>query len=352
VEFLELLSDQLQINSNGRKKLCLLFTLLYSTFCFIVMSKNFYILLFGRILSGISTSLLFSVFESWMVSEHYSRGFHQSLLSDTFSLATYGNGLVAIFSGLLANWLVERFGVTSPFLAAIGFFALAALVITFTWKENYGNKNNATQTSSLTQALKVISSDSRVLAVGACQSLFEASMYTFVFFWGPFLEIYHKSEEGLPFGMIFASFMVAIMIGSLIYGHLSGARNFSIPDIAQGTLLIAGASLLFPLLYPNEASLFLFFTLFEVTCGLYFPTFGTLRAEVIPEDLRATVSNLFRVPLNACVVTLLVSDLTIPKQCWLCGILLLVAFVWSFALKGPTSKKAAKIRKKLEKYKE
>jgi MFS transporter, MFS domain-containing protein family, molybdate-anion transporter len=114
-----------------------------------------------RILSGISTSLLFSVFESWMVSEHYSRGkylftlmylksnylaisfyigFHQSLLSDTFSLATYGNGLVAIFSGLLANWLVERFGVTSPFLAAIGFFALAALVITFTWKENYGNK--------------------------------------------------------------------------------------------------------------------------------------------------------------------------------------------------------------------
>jgi hypothetical protein len=44
--------------------------------------------------------------------------------------------------------------------------------------------------------------------------------------------------------------MVAIMIGSLIYGHLSGARNFSIPDIAQGTLLIAGASLLFPLLYP------------------------------------------------------------------------------------------------------
>ena len=70
----------------------------------------------------------------------FCTGFHSSLLSDTFSLATYGNGLVAIFSGLLANWLVEHFGVTSPFLAAIGFFALAALVITFTWKENYGDK--------------------------------------------------------------------------------------------------------------------------------------------------------------------------------------------------------------------
>jgi hypothetical protein len=55
-------------------------------------------------------------------------------------MATYGNGLVAIFSGLLANWLAEHFGITSPFLAAIGFFVLAALVITVTWKENYGDK--------------------------------------------------------------------------------------------------------------------------------------------------------------------------------------------------------------------
>ncbi|CAB4492193.1 DUF791-domain-containing protein [Rhizophagus irregularis] len=334
----------------GRKKFCLLFALLYSTFCVIITSKNFYILLFGRILSGISTSLLFSVFESWMVSEHFSRGFHSSLLSETFSMATYGNGLVAIFSGLLANWLAEHFGITSPFLAAIGFFVLAALVITVTWKENYGDKDNSKETSSLTQALKVISGDSRVLAVGAVQSLFEASMYTFVFFWGPFLENYHKSEEGLPFGIIFASFMVSIMIGSLLYGNLCGSRNVPLSDIAQGTLLLAGVSLLFPLLYPNEYTLFFFFILFEVTCGLYFPTISTLRAKVVPENLRATVSNLFRVPLNACVVTLLVSDLTTSIQCLMCSVLLIVAFVWSFALEeSDTSKKAAKIRKKLEK---
>jgi hypothetical protein len=44
-----------------------------------------------------------------------------------------------------------------------------------------------------------------------------------------------------------------------------------------------------------------------MTCGLYFPSVGMLKADVIPENLRATVSNLFRVPLNACVVTLLVN---------------------------------------------
>lgn len=32
------------------------------------------VLLLGRVLGGISTSLLFSAFESWMVSEHRKKG--------------------------------------------------------------------------------------------------------------------------------------------------------------------------------------------------------------------------------------------------------------------------------------
>jgi hypothetical protein len=64
------------------------------------------------------------------------------------------------------------------------------------------------------------------------------------------------------------SFMVAIMIGSLFYGNLTSSRNVPLSDIAQGTLLLAGVSLLFPLLYPvrNNKSFivivsFLFFIL-------------------------------------------------------------------------------------------
>ncbi|CAJ0825050.1 3803_t:CDS:2 [Entrophospora sp. SA101] len=299
----------------GRKKSCLVFTLLYSLFCLIVRSPNFNILLIGRIISGISTSLLFSVFEAWMVSEHFSRGFPPPLLSDTFSNATFGNGLVAIFSGLLANLLVKNYGVTTPFMASIVFFAVAAVVISSTWKENYGN--------------------SRVLAVGAVQSLYEASMYTFVFFWGPFLEHYHKpANEDLPFGMIFSSFMVAIMIGSLVYGQLSGPYNISLSTIAKATFLIASISLFLPLIIKSEISLFAFFTLFELTCGIYFPVIGTLRAKVIPENIRATVSNLFRVPLNIGVVFLIVTDISISTKCLMCSALLFVAFLWSFRLPG------------------
>jgi len=36
--------------------------------------KNFSILMIGRLLGGIATSLLFSVFEAWLVGAHASAG--------------------------------------------------------------------------------------------------------------------------------------------------------------------------------------------------------------------------------------------------------------------------------------
>lgn len=54
----------------GRKKNCIMYGVLYSLACLSKHSSNFHILLLGRILSGISTSLLYSAFESWMVHEH------------------------------------------------------------------------------------------------------------------------------------------------------------------------------------------------------------------------------------------------------------------------------------------
>lgn len=60
-------------------------------------------LLIGRVLGGMSTSLLFTCFESWMVSEHRKRGFDDELLASTFSLASAGNGIVAILAGFVAQ---------------------------------------------------------------------------------------------------------------------------------------------------------------------------------------------------------------------------------------------------------
>ena len=48
--------------------------------------------------------------------------------------------------------------------------------------------------------------DQKIALLGAMQSLFEGSMYTFVFLWTPALS---PHGEHLPHGMIFACFMVS-----------------------------------------------------------------------------------------------------------------------------------------------
>jgi len=39
----------------------------------------------GRLLGGVATSLLFSVFESWMIASHFKQGFNEQQLGDTFT---------------------------------------------------------------------------------------------------------------------------------------------------------------------------------------------------------------------------------------------------------------------------
>ena len=47
------------------------------------------------------------------------------------------------------------------------------------------------------------------------------------------------------------------------------------------------------------------FLLFECTVGVFYPSYGVIKSEKIPEDIRSAVMNIFRIPLNAFVVVLL-----------------------------------------------
>ena len=53
----------------GRRRLCLLYCVLYILSCVTKHAKDYWMLMLGRVLGGVATSLLFSSFESWMVCE-------------------------------------------------------------------------------------------------------------------------------------------------------------------------------------------------------------------------------------------------------------------------------------------
>lgn len=319
----------------GRKFMCMVFCGVYALSCLTKLSPKFPILIFGRITGGIATSLLFSVFEAWMVSEHFSRGFKDSLLSETFGWATFLNGFVAILSGVLANFLVDIWGPVAPFMAAIVFLVAASFIISTTWVENYGNESASTSKpafAALVEGIALVRSDFKILAAGSMQTFFESTMYTFVFLWPPVLGgTIDSTVESLPFGIIFAALMVSIMIGSVFF-RMAMKQKISHEDVIKWVFLVAAISFLIPALnIKSPPMVFLGFNLFEWCCGLYFPAMGTIRSKVIPEEIRATVMNLFRIPLNLIVViTLLRVDEMDQKVLFiLCSISVAVAGIFA-----------------------
>ncbi|KAN0047284.1 hypothetical protein ACTA71_001666 [Dictyostelium dimigraforme] len=306
----------------------ILFGILYGLSCLTKVINDFNILLIGRLLGGIATSLLFSVFESWMVAEHNSRGFKEELLSSTFYKSSFLNGLVAIGSGLFASEVASRWGYVSPFLWSFSLLVACSIIITIQWNENYGDSSSSLL-STLKTSIQSSINDPAIISLGIIQSLFEASMYTFVFMWTPtLLESSDLIGVQLPFGLIFATFMVCVMIGSSIFNLLQ--KNLKPEILIQYILLFSSICFLIPYFFNNSFIIYLSFLFFEILCGCYFPCAGTLRSKYIPESIRATVMNLFRVPLNLLVVTMLMNIERISNQgiFFTCSIWLIVALAY------------------------
>jgi len=290
----------------GRKKLALTFGVIYALSCYVKIYPSFNILMIGRLLGGIATSLLFSVFESWMVNEHNKRGFDSSWLSNTFGLLTLGNGIIAIVAGFIASSISSTYGYVSPFMLAMIILILATIVILFQWTENYGDKET-TFGNLFGNAFTSIKNDPKIGVLGLIQSLFEASMYVFVFMWTPVLEetISEVKDATLGLhGLIFSIYMICLMLGSSLFSIL--IRTLEPERLLLYTLMIACTNFIIIGTFIKQGYLvFTCFLIFEISVGLYFPTIGTLRSKYIPEESRSAVMNLFRVPLNLLVVGIL-----------------------------------------------
>ncbi|KAK7685555.1 hypothetical protein QCA50_011422 [Cerrena zonata] len=313
-------------DQHGRKRLCLVFCVTYTLACACILVPYLPILLFGRLLGGISTSILYSAFESWLISASTSLGLPQSDLSTILGRATLVNGFVAAGAGVFSNQLVGYTGsFASPFMASGMLLMLAWVVIRGLWKENYGGSDSSKATVSqdtfqlkrLSQAWKIVMSDPNLLVLGLTQTCFEGSMYLFVFLWVPSLQESAASST-LPLGYIFSSFMIAMMLGSLLYTTIVSYNASHGGDDALSlhaklsSLVCAVSALTFAIAVSNhdEHVRFWAFCAFEACVGMYYPVQGMLRGSLISNEHRATLSSLFRVPLNIFVVVSLLTGVS------------------------------------------
>lgn len=133
-------------------------------------------------------------------------------------------------------------------------------------------------------------------------------MYLFVYFWSPALISARQSGGAVgspPFGIIFASFMSAMMLGSMLFAVVtpSSKDSITLPSYFLKLLLaVASSCLLTTIIVRREAATFWAFCLFELCVGVYFPSMGCLKGQIIGDGERGKIYGLLRFPLNIFVV--------------------------------------------------
>lgn len=308
------------VDKFGRKRSCIVYCVLEVIINWLEHYSSFEILLLGRVLGGISTNLLFSAFESWMATEHRKRGFPEEWMARTYSECSIGNGAMAILAGVIAQVLEDALGHIGPFQGAIALTVLA-LVLVLQWEENYGEAKeggheSSTLYSQFTDGWKLVASDSRVLRIGLIQALSEGGMYTFVFMWVPTL-LSMNPPGGVPTGCVFSALMMAITIGgiafqpvkhffgtklttkakapehSAVFAYIMASLSMAVPAIC---LCCSAASVCFERILAS-------FIVVEFCVGLSSPIAGMLRSKYVPDAYQGSIMNIFRLPLNAVVVS-------------------------------------------------
>jgi hypothetical protein len=109
--------------------------------------------------------------------------------------------------------------------------------------------------------------------------------------------------------MIGSSLFRVVLTSSSSSSGAGGAQGSSAQKVARIPLylhLIATAAMGFITLFlSNKLFVYIMFLVFEATTGVFYPSYGMIKSEKIPEDIRSAAMGVLRIPLNIFVVLLL-----------------------------------------------
>jgi len=331
----------------GRKLGCIIFCVLEIIINTMEHVPSMPVLMVGRVLGGISTSLLFSAFESWMVTEHRKRGFHEDLLASTFSISSWGSAVSAIIAGFLAQVSADLFGDIGPFQLAIALTCVALVLIVLWWTENYGEEEKEKEEGegeagavqkeapsgqdggvsallrSMMASMIVIWKSPAILYLGLSQAFFEGAVYSFVFMWVPSMQTVFKADaaaasgaaggaagvEGgaaafdeMPIGLVFSCFMLAMTLGGMLFGAVLPVFPGGAHGLCILTYLASALAMFTPVVKFSFAWVFGSFLVLEAMVGMFNSCGATLRSQIYPGEKQSSIMSVFRVPLNLLVV--------------------------------------------------
>jgi len=133
------------VDKFGRKRSAVAYCVLEIIINALEQYRNIAGLLVSRTVGGVTTNLLFSVFESWVITEHRKRGFPEDKLEIILRDSIVLSNIAAVVSGFVAHILADIFGPTGPFKGAVGSTLIALVLVWSRWEENYGSSDAGQQ---------------------------------------------------------------------------------------------------------------------------------------------------------------------------------------------------------------
>ncbi|KAI1074037.1 MFS general substrate transporter [Whalleya microplaca] len=320
----------------GRRAACLVFCGIHSLASISVLFNEVEVLIVGRVCGGIGLNLLWTAFESWMVTEYNTRELDQSLfpLSSMFGLMTTSNCTTAILAGVLGHCIVLALGSkTDPFILGAFMDFCAAILMLRTWNENRGTAGTASLDDQCEDGdddhyqppqIGPIATlkDVRIWVLSFASCCFEGTIFLLMFFWPETLQDAHDKEHpedkaAVPYGVTFATFMAVMALGAMLFNMVTrnpGLRNEQLArtiGVTTPTLLLTIAlamsalSFLIAALAKAEIHLFLAFLLLESCNGIYVPSMAYHRGMIVNDSGRARIYGLMNIPLFIFVVVAL-----------------------------------------------
>ena len=134
------------VDKFGRKNAAILYCVLEIIINYMEQYPILVGLVLSRVIGGITTNLLCSCFETWLITEHRQRGFAEDKLEVILRDSGIVSNSAAILSGFMAHILASTLGPVGPFQGAVASTFGALILVACLWSENYGDSGTQSTT--------------------------------------------------------------------------------------------------------------------------------------------------------------------------------------------------------------
>jgi hypothetical protein len=192
----------------------------------------------------------------------------------------------------------------APLWISISFSLFGMISTQLLWDENRPNSDSTRSKGTFTGALQELKKR-EVLCIGIIESTYQAVVNIYLFSWTPILQ--NSSDTGINVGFIFTCFVITLILGThifeifMIYLHADYYKSIT-------TALLSLSGIFFMVYYIDSFYVrFILLAAVNGTSGFMNPLMSIIKSRILVEKYRALLMSIFRVPLNAYVIIVLLS---------------------------------------------